>query len=78
MSGYFLIFKLLSIFKPDDFFISLLSFDLNILTTFSGIDLFKTVCPLISSSIKHSLIINKGFIVFVTYIVYFNYIISQK
>ena len=29
-------------------------------------------------SIKYSLIINKGIIVFIPYIVYFKYIISQK
>ena len=37
---WFLIFKLLSIFKPNDFFIFSLSSDFNFLTKFSGIDFF--------------------------------------
>jgi hypothetical protein len=34
--------------------------------------------PFIIQSIKYSLIINKGIIVLIPYIVYFKYIISQK
>jgi hypothetical protein len=74
---------LVSIFKPNDFFIFSLSSDFSFLTKFSGIDFFYFCpfwypVPFIIQSIKYSLIINKGNIVFVPYIVYFKYIISQK
>jgi hypothetical protein len=67
---WFLIFKLLSILKPNDFFIFSLSSDFNFLTKFSGIDffyfcLFWYPVPFLIQSIKYSLIINKGIIVFV-------------
>ena len=81
---WFLIFKLLSINKPYDLFIFSFSSDINLFSKNFSFLFFFYFCAIwypvsfIIQSINYSLIFNRGFIIFVPYIVYIKYSISQK
>ena len=69
---WFLIFKLLSIFKPNDFFIFSLSSDLNFLTKFSGIYFFifahSDIQFLLSSSLLYIVWLSTKVLLFLSHI----------